>query len=270
MNPLRRHLAENLEPRLDTVGSRDLATKRSFVGQVVSSSPAVGKFITVNPVRVLGTETDGSAATIAVATGTAIPVYLVGPGVPATGDQLVCRWVSDRWVASRATGSGSYTRGYCHCTFPSTLTVTFDLSDYFAAPNIGTVPFGLTGPWTLNYGPAPTGMPTTTILELEGSGLGATFSNPGWFSAAIPGGFRYSGITSMDLYVAIGFSGCAARLITLGYLTVPEPSPWFCILRSSGIVHMTTCVPFNFSGITGTHSSSDIVPDSTGTAAPIF
>ena len=101
--------------------------------EVVTASPAVGKFLMMNPVSVLGAESEGAAGVITVNSSVKVPVYLVGPGVPQTGDLLVCRFVDYRWVTQRRTptshpGSGACT-GYLVPITPSFV--------YFACPNGG-------------------------------------------------------------------------------------------------------------------------------------
>ena len=80
----------------------------AFVGQVTSSGAniAVGSFLMVRPTNVLGNETEGGAGTFSTFGSSTVPVYLVGPGKPSTGDYLVCRFVDNRWVAERTKGGG--------------------------------------------------------------------------------------------------------------------------------------------------------------------
>jgi hypothetical protein len=77
----------------------------SFVGLVTSTGTlAVGKFVTVAPVALLGTEADGSTGT-STAVGGSVIAYPVGPGAPTTGDLVVCRRVDYRWVFDEFTGA---------------------------------------------------------------------------------------------------------------------------------------------------------------------
>jgi hypothetical protein len=90
---------------------------RAFMGRVTTTTPAVGKFMNVIPQAVLGTEVEGGSATITDLGSTPSPVYLVGPGVPATGDQVIASWSDWRWVARKRGTGGSvcYTiRRGCH------------------------------------------------------------------------------------------------------------------------------------------------------------
>lgn len=73
----------------------------AFVGRNATASPVVGHFILVHPVRVLGVEVEGGLPIKSVDTSVSLPVYLLGPGIPALGDDLICRRVRHRWVAER-------------------------------------------------------------------------------------------------------------------------------------------------------------------------
>jgi hypothetical protein len=102
---------------------------RAFMGRVTTTTPAVGKFMNVIPQAVIGTETEGGSATITDLGSTPTPVYLVGPGVPATGDQVIARWSDWRWVARKRGTGGSgpptITIPGCSCTaIPATLSMT--------------------------------------------------------------------------------------------------------------------------------------------------
>lgn len=100
----------------------------AFVGKVVTASPAVGRYLLVNPVTVTGDETVGSLGAYSVDTSTTVPVYLVGTVAPSTGHNLICRFVDYRWVAEfkgncRTT---TYTAQTCGLGVPGAL-VTFTL-----------------------------------------------------------------------------------------------------------------------------------------------
>lgn len=75
-----------------------------FVGRNTTASPVVGHFIAVNPVRILGPQVEGGLPVKSVDTSVKFPVYLLGPGLPAVGDDLICRHVRHRWVAERMAG----------------------------------------------------------------------------------------------------------------------------------------------------------------------
>ncbi|WP_435005151.1 hypothetical protein P12x_003045 [Tundrisphaera lichenicola] len=140
----------------------------AFVGQNISVSPEVGKFILVRPMDVIGDEAAGASATISVASPASIPVYLLGPGVPQVGDNLVVRHVPYRWVAELS----GVTRGYsdfgtipnCSCTtIPATLTMT----SFDEACN-----YRMFQSCTIQYGPTPAGyaalnLGTNSFLSVE-------------------------------------------------------------------------------------------------------
>jgi hypothetical protein len=101
------------------------ASPPCMVGQVVTESAAiaVGKFLKVHPVSVLGAEQEGGNGTFAVDDSTTVLVYLVGPHRANQGDMLVCRWIDFEWVADRggSTVGGHFLSG-CPCTnIPDTL-----------------------------------------------------------------------------------------------------------------------------------------------------
>ena len=106
----------------------------SFVGEVTSptSKIGVGDFLLVQPMFVMGPEVEGGSGNFMAIGSTQVPVYLTGPGKPATGDLLVCRFLDNRWVTERstnyhATGGGTKSTGtlpYCFCDpLPATLTM---------------------------------------------------------------------------------------------------------------------------------------------------
>jgi hypothetical protein len=70
----------------------------AFVGRVTTAHPVVDHFLLVNPVTVLGTEGEGNAPARTVDTSVSVPVLAIGPGVPATGDDVDCHHVDYRWV----------------------------------------------------------------------------------------------------------------------------------------------------------------------------
>jgi len=102
----------------------------AFVGQVTSggSMLGVGKFFLVQPVSILGGESEAGVGAISSNPSASIPVYLLGPGVPATGDYLICRFVDHRWVAEKTGGTGGpsnlITLPSCFCPVPRTLRMT--------------------------------------------------------------------------------------------------------------------------------------------------
>ena len=76
----------------------------SFVGRVVADAKqptAPGYYYLVNPVAVLGAETEGATASLVADTTRTALVCVIGTKAPSAGDDLVCRFVENRWVAER-------------------------------------------------------------------------------------------------------------------------------------------------------------------------
>lgn len=169
----------------------------------------------------------------------------------------------------RCCGSCVASGNPCSCTFPSTLTVNnFSPGDYFTIPNVLTSPAGATGPWTVTWGAAPSGMPLR-LYDLD-SGYLQNFSDPAWYSAPITG--TYGSITP-QLYIVLGMGSCAGRIMMVVNLGVGT-NPWFAASTTLRTFTKTTCSPFVYAGsgglsVTGTHSGSDISPDSSGNAGRI-
>jgi hypothetical protein len=93
----------------------------AFVGRVTADSASLATtslFYTVNPVTVLGKEGEGNLGSLSVNTAASILVYMIGPQPPAVGDDVVCRYVKNRWVAERMAKSQSQTVPIpgCLCT----------------------------------------------------------------------------------------------------------------------------------------------------------
>ena len=134
----------------------------SFVGRVIStgSKIAVGKFLLVQPSFVLGAEVEGGPGSLTSMPSETVPVFLLGPGLPSTGDFLVCRFVDHRWAAERST-SGRGPQGIygtiptCFCTqIPATLTMTS------ADP---TCNYRMFQSCTIQYGPTPAQFSTLNL-----------------------------------------------------------------------------------------------------------
>jgi hypothetical protein len=203
----------------------------AFVGQVTSSSSmiGVGKFLLVQPTFVMGKEAEGASANFAAIGSSRVPVYLVGPGLPSTGDYLVCKFVDNRWVAERTTPAsviGTGTTGtvpLCFCeNVPVTLTMTSGSS---------TCNFGMFQSCTLQYGAVPS---VYTPLFLGSK----AFISPESFPDSVAGGALFQYYLSCQFNV---FS------LTRLYPTSPYGSPyidgvlytWF--VGSNG----NTCSPFH-------------------------
>lgn len=124
-----------------------------FVGKVISTSPnlVVGKFVNVIPQILLGTEAENQTPIWTDAGSTPVPVMLLGPGVPATGDRILARSTNHRWVSKRKAVTGGGLTGTllgCSCAHPpATLTMTVS----------GTVcANGLLNSCTITYRTTPT------------------------------------------------------------------------------------------------------------------
>jgi hypothetical protein len=80
----------------------------AFVGRITADSSTAtnpSRFYSVNPVSVLGSEGEGNHGSLSVDSSTSVLVYVVGPHAPAVGDDVICRLVSNRWVAERMSKS---------------------------------------------------------------------------------------------------------------------------------------------------------------------
>jgi hypothetical protein len=125
-----------------------------MVGRVVTASPAiaVGEFLMVNPVSVVGAEVEGGAGGTVVDSSTAVPVYLVGPQPAQQGDLLICRSVQFRWVAERGgrSHSGGVVATGCPCSGGAAGTTPATLFMHVDHPELNVQNFR---PATLVYGP---------------------------------------------------------------------------------------------------------------------
>jgi hypothetical protein len=142
----------------------------AFVGQVTTASTliGVGNFLMVQPIFVMGQEVEGGAGQLSTVGSSRVPVYLIGPGLPATGDSLICKFVDNRWVAERSGGAGSTGNTgvipNCFCSpIPANLTMTS------ADP---TCNFGMFQGCSITYGPTPPeyddlDLGTNTFLSTE-------------------------------------------------------------------------------------------------------
>jgi hypothetical protein len=171
LTTLRRRLG-GLDPRRASLG--DVGAP-AFIGKVITAAPAVGKYFLANLIAIAGNEVEGGGASFAETTGQPVPVYLLGPAVPVTGDYLVCKFVDYRWVAERGTaGSGGGGGGVgvipnCFCTtVPATLTMTSadEMCNYQMFRSC-----------TIQYGPTPAcyaalNLPANTFLSVQ------TFPDP--------------------------------------------------------------------------------------------
>ena len=131
----------------------------AFVGRVVAHPKlpsATNQYYSVNPVTILGAEAEGNAATLIPDMNTILLVCVVGPTVPAIGDNLVCRFSGSRWVAqrfgSRVDGGGASIPGCVCATIPTTLNLSA------SGPCDGVIQSCI-----LQYGPTPANLSTINL-----------------------------------------------------------------------------------------------------------
>jgi hypothetical protein len=201
----------------------------AFVGQVtsLSTSIGVGKFFLAQPIFVLGQESEGASGDFNPVGTSTVAVYLLGPGLPVTGDYLVCKFVDNRWVAERSTSSGGTggtgTLPDCFCTpIPATLTMTS------ADPECN---FQMFQSCTIQYAPTPAGF---AALNLGAN----TFISTASFPDPIAGG---------ALFFYLLFCQGNQFSLTRLYLESPYGSPfrdgvlYTWLVGGSG----NTCSPFH-------------------------
>ena len=107
-----RDLEYTLRPRQDRDGAEIArravglapAGQLSFVGRVdddAKQPTAPGYYYLVNPVSVLGPEVEGATANLVADMTRTVIVCVIGTKGPSAGDDLVCKFVENRWVAER-------------------------------------------------------------------------------------------------------------------------------------------------------------------------
>jgi hypothetical protein len=202
----------------------------AFVGQVTTSSTliAVGKYVLVQPTFILGKETEGGSGTFTPVGSTTVPVYLVGPHVPSTGDYLVCRYVDNRWAAERtviignSSGGGGATLPDCFCDpIPSSLSMT----SYSPTCN-----YGMFQSCSIVYGPTPTGY---ALLNIGAN----NFLSAGSFPDVIGGGAMFQYMFTCE-YNQFNLSRV--------YLASPYGTPYRDGILYTWVIggYGNTCVPF--------------------------
>ena len=135
----------------------------AMIGQVfaVASVPTTtGCYFAVHPVAALGAEAEGGAPTLTADASTTVFAYVGGGRVPVAGDNLICRFIGNRWVAERLLpgGGGGVAVPGCSCaSLPATLT----MHSSRPTSNGGMFQDGV----SIVYGPTPSGY--------AGLGLGA-------------------------------------------------------------------------------------------------
>lgn len=267
-------------PRITpTPGQRFATGAPAMVGKVVTASASIqpGLFLLVNPVTVFGPQVEGGPATTTIDTST-VPVLLLGPGKPAMGDMLICRYVEHRWIAERKTTTPTSTNG-CNCTWPKTLSFRGSVTQATAAFYFNNAPASFPEPtYTLTYGPRPGDIPLNLQLLWFNYPPGVadpwyiTMPANAWFSPPIAG---FSAGAPINIYFYMWVKNCSSNIMVIDapYGLVAAPGG----TRGAGnnVINYVqlSCNPFTMSGsrlgspvITGTHGADDIIPDVTGNA----
>jgi hypothetical protein len=256
-----------------------------LVGQVVTASAviAVGKFLMVHPVSLLGAEGEGSVGAINVDSSSLIPVYLVGPTLAKQGDLLIFRFIDHRWVADRGghVNVGQFLPG-CPCpAIPDRLYLHTPVSPPTYTQSGGVWIYPFTGgletlfPATLDYGPRPGDLAFTIPIGPD----------PGWWSNKIQVRSSFGDPTHVLKFryfadcknLGGSYYGYVLGAITtsdsfnLFHLTYVPPEPanaadWQPMSDYSGF---RGCTPFWFGGLTdypGTtkRSSGSVIVDTIG------
>lgn len=184
---------------------REAGGPAAFVGRVTTTSPAVGKFLMVRPVRLLGGTAAQPAGSFTEIGTEPVPVYLVGPGVPAADEYLVVRRVRDRWAAERRS-TDSPTGPCCSDSGGIPEVLTLDFHDSTPPSGLAEPLYGLKSS-TLTWGAIPAEAP-----------LGTT----GWFSPNLATGAGGKYYYATCLRGADGSSGT----IGLSFVyVIPHPGP---------------------------------------------
>ncbi len=205
----------------------------SFVGRVTANPVlpvGTNRYYSVHPVAVFGVEGEGNLATLMPDTSTTVLVCVIGPKAPAVNDDLVCRFVGNRWVAERfgakGNGDGGATIRGCACvTIPTVLHMS-----------VSGPCEGVFQPCVIQYGPTPANLSglnlgancflsTTTFVD-DFSGIGYRYNlqcdtiffrlSRVYLPSAYGGAFHDSSIYSWS----IGQPGntCHPFLLSTGYI----------------------------------------------------
>jgi hypothetical protein len=203
----------------------------AFLGQVTTASSLikVGSFLMIRPNTVLGAEAEGGSGLFTPVGSATVPVYLVGPSKPATGDYLVCRYVDNRWVAERmdsAQSGNSIATGVMPGCFCNPIPATLSMTSFSPTCN-----YGMFQSCTIQYGPTP-----SDYLDLN-IGINSYLSDESFPDViANNAEFRY-------------LLTCSANQFNLSrvYLQSPYGSPYRDGLLYSWLVggYGNTCVPFS-------------------------
>ena len=97
-----------------------------FVGRVFGNPTvptSVGRFFSVHPVAAFGAEVEGGAGSLTVDTSRSVLVLVTGGRVPVAGDDLICVYCDNRWVAERLVPTAAGPATPCP-SVPPVLTMT--------------------------------------------------------------------------------------------------------------------------------------------------
>jgi hypothetical protein len=223
-------IASNMSAIADQLVRRSLSTSPPqppcFVGRVyaIQSVPSTADaYFAVHPVSVLGTEAEGNPGALVVNSSATAFVYVIGPSAPKVGDDLVCRFIGNRWVADKSAGSSRVTIAIPGCMCASTPTVLHMVSSKPSSND------GMFQSCTIAYGPTP--------AELSDLAIGDySFLSVESFQDQETGDyFRY-------------LFNCGANLygITRVYADSILGSPFKDVLRYTWLINYpgNTCIPF--------------------------
>ena len=185
----------------------------AFLGRVTEAAPAVGQFMKVIPRAVVGAEVSGGAGSPSDLGTTPTEVYLLGPGVPATNDEVVAQFVDYRWVTHRrvpTSGGPYYMGGCCSPGVPATITLTMLSIPHYCIPGANAGSDNDTFTYAISPPPA-----WSTVIRGAPSG-------PAWFSSTLHSwtGMSTNGeMGTVTYYLAIVGDGICRLHIWLGIVT---------------------------------------------------
>lgn len=193
-----------------------------FLGRVLTSSAAAGKFMKVVPRALVGSEAEGSAASATDLGAVPTLVYLVS-GSPASGDEVLCQFVDFRWVTRRRGGTGRVVTFRVLGCDSTTLT-----GSSISATQGGTTVTGIdavtvpaTGTWSYTVTPAAGYAPKSGTFTITGTTLLVTVN----VVPAAPYFCDYCGHTVTSLAVTWSF-GTTTYNHTFTWNGVAVATPW--------------------------------------------
>jgi hypothetical protein len=151
------------------------------LGQVVNNGAmptTTEKVFLVNPVRLDGSESEGSTASVLVDPTRTIPVVLVGHTPPVAGDLILAHASGGRWVAER--GAPAASLSCSPCPIPKrNLTVSW--SNYVLGSGSAPLVYSPPGQWN-------SGCVNQLLFSLSCSGSLILFTATYFLSGSCPGG----------------------------------------------------------------------------------